>query len=214
MLGNNYKKTIYLIVAFSFIIAAAAYPVLPDTIASHWNIRGEVDGFLPKLIGVSLMPVISLFMLLFYFSFSTKDPKARNNPDFLLLLDRFLLLIISFLFYLYLLTLIWNTGLYFNIIKFISPAFALLFFLLGHILQTAKPNYFIGFRTPWSLDNKNNWEKIHSLGSVLFKISGLSLLLGLLKPEYFFMTMLATLTPSVLLIYLYSYFIYIKRSAV
>ena len=36
-----------------------------------------------------------------------------------------------------------------------------------------KPNYFIGIRTPWTLENEETWRKTHKLGGKLWLIGGL-----------------------------------------
>jgi uncharacterized membrane protein len=49
----------------------------------------------------------------------------------------------------------------------------LLFIVLGNYLQSVKPNYFIGIRTPWTLENETVWKKTHKLGGILFFAGGL-----------------------------------------
>jgi len=44
---------------------------------------------------------------------------------------------------------------------------------LGNYLQSVKPNYFIGIRTPWTLENEETWKKVHRLGGKLWLVGGL-----------------------------------------
>ena len=44
------------LVAVSFILAWYFYPTLPDQLASHWNIHGEVDGYTSKAWALFTIP--------------------------------------------------------------------------------------------------------------------------------------------------------------
>jgi len=39
------------LVAAAFLLSLLAYHYLPEMVASHWNVKGEVDGYLPKFWG-------------------------------------------------------------------------------------------------------------------------------------------------------------------
>ena len=47
-----------------------------------------------------------------------------------------------------------------------------LFAMLGNYFQTVRPNYFIGIRTPWTLENELIWKKTHRLGGRLWMAGG------------------------------------------
>jgi len=55
------------LVLIGLALAASAwlYPALPDRIPTHWNIRGEADGFGPKAIAAWILPVVALGLLAF-----------------------------------------------------------------------------------------------------------------------------------------------------
>ena len=45
-------------------------------------------------------------------------------------------------------------------------------------MNTIKPNYFIGIRTPWTLENPEVWKKTHRIGSKLWVVGGLIMILN------------------------------------
>ena len=49
----------------------------------------------------------------------------------------------------------------------------LLFAGLGNFMKTVKPNYFIGIKTPWTLENETVWKKTHLLGGKIWFVGGL-----------------------------------------
>jgi uncharacterized membrane protein len=56
------------------------------------------------------------------------------------------------------------------------PVLSLFLMLMGNYLQAVKPNYFIGIRTPWTLQDERNWVLTHRLGGRVYMIGGLLLL--------------------------------------
>ena len=64
----KFKKTdiiIISLISLSFIVGIYLYPQMPEKMASHWNVKGEVDGYLSKFWGLFLIPLISIGF--FYF---------------------------------------------------------------------------------------------------------------------------------------------------
>ena len=51
-------------------------------------------------------------------------------------------------------------------------------------MNNIKPNYFVGIRTPWNLEDETNWRKTHHLASKVWFFGGLIIgLLILLSPR-------------------------------
>jgi len=207
------KKTtllILIIIAISLAIAIYLYPTMPDQIASHWNTEGEVDGYMSKFWGLFLMPIISVVIFLLFIFVPMIDPLKKNIEKFRQYYDGFMVLMVLFLFYIYFLSLLWNFDYRFNMIQAMSPAFAILFYYCGVLVQNAKRNWFIGIRTPWTLSSDKAWQKTHALGGKLYKACGLIALLGLVVPDYaIFVVIIPVVVVAVYLI-IYSYFAYKK----
>jgi uncharacterized membrane protein len=52
------------------------------------------------------------------------------------------------------------------------------FAVLGNYMHSIKPNYFVGFRTPWTLESEDNWRKTHQLVSKVWVPGGLLIISG------------------------------------
>jgi len=85
--------------------------------------------------------------------------------------------------YVYALSLLWNIGSRFDISRMLMPAIAVLWYVLGSVLQQSKRNWFMGIRTPWTLSNDVVWHKTHQLGGKLFKLSALIVLVSIFVPS-------------------------------
>ena len=181
---DKYSKIAALLILVSFAIAAYLYPQLPDIFPSNWNAMGQVDGYLPKLWGLFLLPLISVGLFGLFLAIPRIDPLKANIQNFRKYFDRFMVLIIAFLLYIHLLTISWALGFSFNFMYAMIPAFSLLFYYTGVLMQHSNRNWFIGIRTPWTLSSESVWDKTHRLGSKLFKAAALIGLTGLLLPDY------------------------------
>jgi len=184
MKTGKYNIAIAGIILLSFAIGIYLYPQMPDSLPSHWNAAGEVDGYMPKFWGLFLLPLMSAGLFLLFLAIPMIDPLKHNIAKFRKYFDRFILLIMGFFLYIYLLTILWAFGLTFNFIYAMVPAFSVLFYYAGVLTENAKQNWFIGIRTPWTLSSEKVWDKTHKLGGKLFKLAALVGLLGLLFQDY------------------------------
>ncbi len=55
--------------------------------------------------------------------------------------------------------------------------FGLLIAVLGNYMNNIKPNFFVGIRLPWTLNDKNNWRQTHHLAGKLWFLGGIVLAL-------------------------------------
>jgi len=199
-----------ILILLSFIIGCCLYPVLPPNMATHWGINGEVNGYSSKSFGIFFMPILSIFLLILFIILPKTDPYKKNFSEFKKYFQNFVYLIFIFLFYIYLLTLIWNFGITFNLLQFMTPAFTLIFYYAGVLMKNAKRNWFVGIRTPWTLSSDKVWQKTHTLGAKLFKISALISLLSLIYPNLTVYLMIVPILGISFFLYIYSYLVYRK----
>ena len=188
-----------------FAVGIYAYPQLPDTIASHWNAQGQVNGYTSKFWGLFLLPIISVGLVLLFVAIPRIDPLKANIEKFRTFYDRFIVLFMIFFLYFYLLTILWNMGVQYNFNQVLAPAFGGLFYYTGVLTEHAKRNWFVGIRTPWTLSSENVWNKTHAIGAKLFKIVGVIALLGVLFPNYtiFFILVPVLVVAGYLIVYSY-----------
>src|SRR5512140_2449359 len=96
---------------------------LPASMASHWGVNDEVNGYLSKFWGVFLMPLITLAMLVLFLVVPSIDQLKANIAQFRQVFNLFIVLIVAFMVYIYGLTLAWNLGYTsFNMSRAMLPA--------------------------------------------------------------------------------------------
>jgi uncharacterized membrane protein len=184
---------------------------MPYDMASHWNAAGEVDGYISKFWGLFLMPIISVAMFLLFVFLPLLDPLKDNVKKFRSYYDGFMIMMTAFMFYLYVLTLMWNIGYKFNMLIWLTPSFAILFYYSGMLMEHAKRNWFIGIKTPWTLSSDDVWDKTHKLGAKLFKLTGIICLLGMILPVYAIWFVLVPVLSTSVVTIVYSYVLYKRK---
>lgn len=61
--------------------------------------------------------------------------------------------------------------------RILLDACLILFAVLGNYSAALRPNYFVGIRTPWTLENADTWRATHRLGGRLMFFGAIALLL-------------------------------------
>jgi uncharacterized membrane protein len=184
---------------------------MPENMASHWNEKGEVNGYMPKIWGLFLVPIISFVLFLLFVAIPKIDPLKKNIEKFRKYFDTFMLLIILFLFYVYLLTIFWNLGLRFNFFPVLVPVFSFIIYYSGVLIENSKRNWFIGVRTPWTLSNDEVWNKTNKLGGKLFKIAAIFALIGIIFGNYAIYFVISPIIIASFYTIVYSYLEYQKQ---
>lgn len=205
MKTKNIQILIIGLILVSFLIGAYLYPYMPEKMASHWDANGSVDGYMPKLWGLFLLPVISAILFLVNMLIPKIDPLKGNIEKFRGHFDVFILLLFVFLFYVHMLTMLWNLSYRFNIIQLLAPAFGLIIYYAGIMMENAKQNWFIGVRTPWTLSSEVVWDKTNKLAGKLFKVAGVLAAMGLIFPKYAIFLILVPVILAAVYPIIYSY---------
>ncbi|MEK6967744.1 MAG: SdpI family protein [Nanoarchaeota archaeon] len=193
-----------LIVAM-FVITFALYPMLPDKMATHWGLEGKVNGYSSKSFGAFLTPVIGVFAFLALILLPKLDPLKKNVEEFIGAYHLFIFVFSAFFFYIQVLILASNLGYGFSFTFALGPAFAILFYCAGMLLEQTKQNWFIGVRTPWTLSNPEVWDKTNKHAAKLFKIGGLAFGLVMVFLPKALIVVLALMMIGVVWIVFYSY---------
>ena len=212
-MNETLKKELPIIgfVLLPFIYLAYLWNSLPQKVPIHWNYKGEIDDWGTKysLIGlVFLLPVLTYVLML---AIPKIDPKKRielmGGKYYQI---KFVLVVFMSVLALFIIHSSENQTLSSPSIVFVL--IGLLFMALGNYFKVIKQNYFLGIKTPWTLESEEVWKLTHILAGKLWIIGGLLIvILSLIIPEninfYFFISITAiiSIVPIV-----YSYFIFKK----
>jgi uncharacterized membrane protein len=201
---------IWAIVALMFLAGWIAYPYLPDMVPTHWGFTGEPNAWSPKWPGAFIGPFIALACAILFPLLPRLDPKRKNYPDFQKPWFVIQLSIIGFMAYIEAVTIFVTFFPAHNALvgQAITAGVGLLFIILGNVMGKVRQNWFVGLKTPWTLDDPDVWQKSQRVAGWAFVIAGLAIIVNTLflrtNPYVFFgAVLLVVLGPIV-----YSYVIY------
>ena len=197
--------SIILLAVLAAVLGIAVYPSLPADVASHWDVAGQVNGYLPKIWGIFLFPYLILFIFILWWLIPHLEPQRKNLEAFRESYNGFMLVLAIFFFYLFALVVGANVGWEFDFRQALAPALALVLAGAGVLLKSSKRNYLVGIRTPWTLASDTVWKRTHELGSHLFYFCAVWAFAGILFPDYFALFLLLPLMATIVIVIIYSY---------
>lgn len=209
----NLKKEfpLIVIVLLPFTYLAYIWNELPEKVPVHWNIKGDIDRYGEK-IELLLIPILlPLLVYIILLVVPKIDPKNKLNTMgnklhiLKVLMTTFMSALALFIIYSSKNQSLANPN---HIVLLIG----VLYIILGNYLKTIKANYFIGIRTPWTLENETVWKETHKLGGKLWFIGGIIVVLSSLildKQPNFTLFLIVTGIISIIPI-IYSYIIFRK----
>ena len=171
------------IAALAVAISIWAYPNLPPTVATHWNLRGEADGFSSRLVAVAIGPLVVLGITVLFNVLPRFDPRRENYAKFLSAYWLFANAVIVFMLILHAIVVATGLGYAVRIDRLMPLFIGLLFVVIGNYLTRVEPNWFVGIRTPWTLSSDTVWRKTHRTGGWLMVIGGLAVATGAFLPH-------------------------------
>jgi uncharacterized membrane protein len=170
---NKYFKELilWILIAIPFIYLAIVWKELPAQVATHFDLQGNPNDWtaktsMPFLIGALGIGTYLLMLFIPFFDPKNKIQQMGDKYYSLRLLMTLLMSVISF----YLLYVGSKGEINPNLLIGLIGGFDAVF---GNYLQTVKPNYFIGIRTPWALENDQTWKKTHRLAGRIWMGGGL-----------------------------------------
>jgi uncharacterized membrane protein len=211
------KRNIF-ITLFVFIVAlvpvfylATIYDSLPETIPTHFGFSGKPDGFGNKSIlwtTGAILPIVSIGIYFLLSNLYRIDPKktAKLTPEIFQKIGIAVVLLFAALG----ISLIYASAHGTFSERLLLPIMGLFFVYMGNMMHSIKPNYFVGIRLPWTLEDPDNWRVTHQLAGKLWFVAGIIITIGtLLLPEkiaiIFFFCGIAVIV-LIPIIYSYRYF--------
>ncbi len=151
----------------------------PDAqIPVHWGIDGTPDRYGSRLEAFGVVPVLAVLISAVLLIVPVIDPRRRNierSPAplivswlgmlaFMAVMQGFMVLVAT--------DRIAADG---GAIRYVViGGISALFIAIGNVLPKARPNWFVGVRTPWTLSSDYSWDRTHRLSGWLFVLIGVA----------------------------------------
>ena len=170
------------LLAAPFVALVIYWNDLPARVPTHWDFRGQIDGRMTKVPGILIAPLTALGLSALLHALPWFDPKLRRTPGEESLMPAVLpivriasLLLLDTVFFVQMAT---SLGRDVAGGRIMMACLLVFFVVMGNYLGNLRPNYFVGIRTPWTLENPETWRATHRLGGRLMFFGALILLVA------------------------------------
>lgn len=176
MIRQHKKMLVFtsIITILPVFIGLILWKQLPDSVATHFGMNNQPDGYCSKAFAVFGLPVILLFFHFICAVVTNIDPKAKNISKKVFLVVLWICPLVSLVvcdtIYVY------NLGYQLDIGFLCGLLIGVLYLILGNFIPKVKPNYSIGIRVPWALCDSENWYHTHRFGGKCMVAGGIALI--------------------------------------
>jgi uncharacterized membrane protein len=192
----------------AFLVSAWLYPQLPARVATHWDLHGQPNGYSSRLVAALLVPgmAVALWGLLRFIP--RIDPHRENYARFQGTYDLVIAAIVTFLCAIHVMVLGTAVGWPMpDLARTVPVGVGTLTIIVGNVIPRARPNWWFGIRTPWTLSSDTVWARTHRVGGYLLTAAGvIALLSAFLPPAVGTVVLLVAVGGASLGSVVYSYF--------
>lgn len=153
------------------ILGLLLWSQMPDMVATHFNIHNEPDGWSSKEFAVFGIPLFLFVAHWICIAATFCDPKNKNISRKLIIVILWIMPVVSMV------TngsvLLQAAGKTVDIGVVVNLLCGVMFLVIGNYLPKCKQNYTVGIKTPWALDNEENWNKTHRFAGWCYMIVGI-----------------------------------------
>ncbi|MBK5284876.1 MAG: SdpI family protein [Bacteroidia bacterium] len=202
----------WLILLLPFLYIPFIWDKLPESVPTHWNIHGEPDKFSSKEVGTFLLPLINIGMYLLLLILPKIDPRKRNYNYFGNAYRNIRLALALFMVIIFFIAMQWSIGSKMINAKLVFIVVFALLAVMGNFMRTIRSNFFIGIRTPWTLDNPEVWRRTHERSGKLWFYSSLAAILitFIISENYMTIFLIAYIAVTSIYPIIYSYLLFRK----
>lgn len=177
-MNETFKKELPILgfVLLPFVYLAYLWNSLPKKVPMHWNLKGEIDDWGSKysLVGlIFLLPVLTYVLMLLIPKIDTKKRIEFMGGKYYQI--KFVL--VCFMSVLALFIIHSSKSQTLSSPSMVFVMIGLLFMALGNYFKVIKQNYFLGIKTPWTLESEEVWKLTHILAGKLWIIGGLLIII-------------------------------------
>jgi uncharacterized membrane protein len=161
----------------AFVASAIVWSRLPERVPIHWDAHGNVDRYGSRFAGAFMLPAAILGMWVLLRALPRIDPRRANYAKFADTYDLLVNSLVALFLVMHLALLANALGWAISMERVAPVLIGLEFIILGNALPRARPNWWFGIRTPWTLSNDRVWTRTHRVGGYLLAAAGAVLLL-------------------------------------
>jgi uncharacterized membrane protein len=169
-------------IAATMIFSLIVFNQLPAQVATHFNARGQPDGWSSRAFASFLLPLIAVGLVFVLNTLPRILPRHENFQQFENTYWLMCNLVIGLLCALHVVVLGRSLGWPISIPTAVLLAVGIMFTVIGNLLPRTRSNWLMGIRTPWTLESEYVWRETHRLGGRTFTLGGLITIVAAFLP--------------------------------
>jgi uncharacterized membrane protein len=159
-------------------MSVAVYPRLPETIAVHWDLDGNPNGWMPRPIGAFFAPVFLLALWGLLRLAPRIDPREDNYRRFGDAYDTIVASALLLVLVTHAIMLAIALGYRVPVGRIVPALVGALFVVIGNVMPRMRSNWAVGIRTPWTLSSDRVWTRTHRLAGFSMTGAGIVMLVA------------------------------------
>ena len=169
-----------LVILIPVLVGLILWNRLPETIATHWGVDGQADGYgsLPFAVFVPYLCLLAGHW--FCFLVTANDPRNQNRNWKPIRLVLWIMPVLSNIIGIIMYSL--ALGVQVSVSGIMIAALGLMFVAIGNYLPKCRQNHTIGIKVPWTFASEENWNATHRFGGRVWMIGGVVMMLAAFLP--------------------------------
>jgi uncharacterized membrane protein len=162
-----------LLAAVGVLMTLAVYQRLPETIAVHWDLDGNPNGWMPRVIGAFFGPAFLLLLWGLLRLAPRIDPREENYRRFGEAYETIVASALLLVLATHGIVLAIALGHRVPVGRFVPALVGALFIVIGNVMPRTRSNWWFGVRTPWTLTSDRVWTRTHRLAGYSMTAAGI-----------------------------------------
>ena len=211
---NKYLKesAIWAVMVVPFVYLSTVWKNLPIEVPTHFGMDGVANGWMSKPVFLCFLVGLIVGLYLLFLIMPKLDTKKKIEQ----MGEKYYHLRLTFSVFF---SLISCVNIYFAVEgsldkpQILVALIGVLYTIIGNYSQAIRPNYFLGFRTPWTLESEEVWKSTHLFGGRTWVIGGIITILWSLlikNNQILYIGLMVILAILVIIPTAYSYQLYKK----
>jgi uncharacterized membrane protein len=167
-----------LLAAVGAVLSLAVYERLPASLAVHFDLDGNPNGWMPRPVGAFFGPVFILLLAGLLRGVRRIDPRQENYARFDHAYETIVASVLLLLLGTHLIVIATALGYRVPIGRLVPALVGVLFVVTGNVMPQVRPNWWFGVRTPWTLSNDRVWTRTHRLAGYSMTGAGILMILS------------------------------------
>lgn len=172
----------FLFAVIALLFSAVVFTKLPDQVPVHFDLKGQPDDWMARRYAAFAMPLFAVLITLMFNVLPNISPRRANMDRFSDTYWTIANMVVAFICVLHVLVLGRSLGWPVDVTTATLLCVGIMFMMMGNVLPRTRSNWWLGIRTPWTMESETVWRATHRLAGKTFMLGGVITVVAALLP--------------------------------